>query len=156
MKNLTTALVAAVACCALAFAGLATAFSTDPSAFVAFSAEARKHERLTAISATAYHRLVVREELARELAAGRMSLREAIGRCRNLYPDGFNAPVPSDSEDERLGLTMIGWAASYSADDERVEVVQRLRDELREELGREPCWWEPAFWPLTEASISPR
>jgi hypothetical protein len=156
MKLSTTALVAAVACCAAAFAGLASELANNLGALGAFSAEARQRERLDAISATSYHRLLVREGLARDLAAGRMSLRDAVAQCRGLYPKGFNGPVPGESEDERLGLTLIGWAAGYSTDEERVGVVLRLRDELRDQLGREPCWWESAFWPLSEAGIGPR
>lgn len=156
MKTSTTALVAAVACCAVAFAGIVTELTPDLGAFAAFSAEAQKRQRLEAISETTYHRLLVREELARELASGRMSLPDAITQCRGLYPRGFDAAVPGDSEEERLGLTLIGWAAAYAPDEERVAVVLRLREELGAQIGKEPHWWESAFWALTEAGIGPR
>jgi hypothetical protein len=143
VKTLTTALLVslAVATCLVAVA-LSAGVEMDLSGTL--SHLRRKTNQLDGDLAGTNSRLQARQQITAEWVAGRLSLGEALDRTRDLYPNGFTASLPGETEDERLGLTLACWARACRPEDERDALVARLRSELRDHLGREPVPWSPA------------
>jgi hypothetical protein len=117
-------------------------------------------DRLSRAAALSHERVWLKEQLARDLAAGRVSLAEAIRRARALadeesraLPPGLPQGVatgrdvlrgmPGRSEEERCGRNLLRWVAAVLRESPmRAEVVARLERELEELTGKRqasPC-----------------
>jgi hypothetical protein len=113
-------------------------------------------ERLSRAAALSHERVWLKEQLARDLAAGRVSLAEAIRRAQALadeesraLPPGLPEGVatgrdvlrgmPGRSEEERCGRNLLRWVAAVLRESpSRPEVVARLERELEVLTGKPP------------------
>lgn len=103
-----------------------------------------QREKLDAIDERVVARIEEKTRLAEEVAAGRMTLREAASRCAalnrdnpSLRPDIWRTAYPGATEEERHCREVLAYVRSVVQDDPAgVSVVARLEAELRK-IGAE-------------------
>jgi hypothetical protein len=117
-----------------------------PAAWGELGREQQRERDLAVQARGDWERRQAKMALVRDVAAGRLSLREAVPRMRDVvrdapaYEETMARRMPGCTETERLGRDVLDWVALCLENDpgRQAEVTARLERELQAYLTAEP------------------
>jgi hypothetical protein len=145
---LSLVLVASALAALPRFPGLAAAVGLDgwdvPTLLDVISREARLAEQLDEHERATWRRMALKDEVAADAIAGRLTLFEAAARFRDLdadapeaYRGAWRRSMAGDSDPERYCRQVIGYAAAVLQDPTgEAAVLQDLTAQLDQALAR--------------------